>query len=74
MSQMPQWPNALANLGKAVFAASEDGKLPPLTIALCLPRLDFAALFIGVGIISNIWLLPNRNLKKIELKISLGEA
>jgi hypothetical protein len=52
MTQFPQWPIALANLGKVVFASAEEQKLPPFTIALCLPRVDFAAVFIGVGIIS----------------------
>jgi hypothetical protein len=52
MSPMPHWPVALANLGKAVFSAAEDHTCPPFTIALCVPRLDFAAAFIGVGIIS----------------------
>jgi hypothetical protein len=74
MSQMPQWPNALANLGKAVFAASEDGKLPPLTIALCLPRLDFAALFIGVGIISKYLAFAQSQSEENRIKDLIGRS
>jgi len=71
---MPQWPNALANLGKAVFAASEDGKLPPLTIALCLPRLDFAALFIGVGIISKYLAFAQSQSEENRIKDLIGRS
>jgi hypothetical protein len=51
-NELPKWPIALANLGKNAFAASEKKETPPFTIAICTPRINFAALFIGVGMIS----------------------
>lgn len=72
--ELPKWPIALANLGKAVFTASEDGKLPPLTIALCLPRLDFAAMFIGVGIISKYLAVAPSQSEENRIKDLIGRS
>jgi len=51
-NELPEWPIALANLGKIAFTASEKKETPPFTIAICTPRINFAAFFIGVGMIS----------------------
>lgn len=51
-TMMPVWTLALSSLGEALYATTSDDACPPFTIALCLPRVDFAAVFIGAGIIS----------------------
>lgn len=73
MSPMPQWPVALANLGKAVFSAAEDHTCPPFTIALCVPRLDFAAVFIGVGIISKYLAVAEFSSEEQRIKDLVGQ-
>ena len=50
--EMPAWTLALSSLGEALYSTISDDTCPPFTIALCLPRIDFAAVFIGAGIIS----------------------
>ena len=73
MTQLPKWTIALANLGKAVFASAEEEKLPPFTITLCLPRVDFAAVFIGVGIISKRLSLAELLSEKQRIKGLIGQ-
>jgi hypothetical protein len=50
--EMPIWALALSSLGEALHSTVSDDGCHPFTIALCLPRVDFAAVFIGAGIIS----------------------
>lgn len=73
MSPMPQWPVSLANLGKAVFSAAEDDRRPPFTVALCVPRIDFAAVFVGVGIISKYLAVAEFSSEEQRIKDLVGQ-
>jgi len=52
MSDLPQWPIDFANFGRTVYEASKSKTCQPFTFVLCMPRIEFAALLIGAGIIS----------------------
>jgi len=49
---IPSWPGALVNLGEELFSLSCKDPERRITLAVCLPRVDYAGLFIGLGILT----------------------
>jgi hypothetical protein len=74
MSQFPQWPISLANLGKNLYEAVKDKSSPPFTFALCMPRLNFAALCIGVGILCKHINSAKSSSEEQKIKELLGQS
>jgi hypothetical protein len=48
---IPVWAEALTSLGERFAALTADQSARRLTLALCLPCFDFAAAFLGIGIL-----------------------
>jgi hypothetical protein len=51
MNEIPSWAASLVAIGEKTAATVDGQPLRGLTIALCLPRIDYAAAFVGIGMV-----------------------
>lgn len=65
--KLPKWAFSFVSIGESLANFIEYNKNRRLTVALCLPRLDFAAVFIGLGILKKP--LPKKALESGEDKM-----
>jgi hypothetical protein len=66
-SRIPNWSTELVDLGERFSRAATENPDRRLSLALCLPRIDYAAALVGVGIMKSR--IPNAEIETDEKRL-----